>query len=595
MDEQSIHTLQVSKSTGTSADLLVAYGFAQMLRHVTQGDVLIHDQGPAIRLQLKRPLDAEALTGLVGLDLLPWLETKSAPAPSGIRAVNYDREREKEKTLFEARRGRPRHMVQEAPDDQPALPPAPDLDLPLFKLVNQMSALTAYNEVVRRWHADQAHWPVYLRLLLRLFGQHPNDVAAAEAAWKAYVREAGIPGGVRVTAAQILNPAMGKGGDAAKANNATPGNKDSFWLLEYLKLVGAQVSAVPLVVRGAKDRKTYVPVPVHMSLFAHQRVLAQLRERLWANTAVKLDVLAGLAYTRAFLDQWRDGHLTGLASSNPGDFVAGLAVAFYKDMGSALALLNLAQINLPDWMPVSNAADAKQYLDLLAEHVAVVQGLNEDHSDDHHLLQVYRDFLSGHDLEAFYDFAAGYAHVLMRRLAGGQPVRQFTTTNLEVLMMGHTDSEPHLGEIVRNPGFRNLATAIRLSTVVPQRQKARDQKPLYEVRYGLGDELKRKAAYKEQLVQALGEFVHSYCQETTQMLERRGEQRRRLVTDADLDQVLDLIDRYGSKTVGSLLIAYGYARTEYVSTADGAPARDEEPESVHDLGETDDTEFADNE
>ncbi|MEI6044879.1 MAG: hypothetical protein WCS37_11045, partial [Chloroflexota bacterium] len=440
---------------------------------------------------------------------------------------------------------------------------------------NQMSALSAYNEVVQRWQVDQIYWGDYLRLLARLFATYPNNLAAAEEEWKQLAKSRGIAGSVRATATQVMNPAMGKGGDAPKANSLTPGNKDSFWLVEFLKFVGAKYSAIPLVVQGVKDRKTYVPVPIHMELSTHKRVIAELRGRIWGQSAIKMDVLAGLSYTMVFLEQWRDGNLTNydLEGKGPSDFVSGLAVAFYKDMGSALALLNLTQLNIPDWMKITQASDASAYLVMLKEHNSIVYYLDEKHSEEFHLLQNYRDFLSGHDLEAFYDFTAGYAKTLMSRLERGQPhgqpAIQFTISNLEVLIMGHKDTtQLDLAAIVETPGFRNLATAIRLSTIVPQQQKGRKQQPFYDIRYGLGDELRRKSSYPEELVEALGEFAQSYNQETVQKFERTGQMRRKLIKTEDLDQVVSLLQLpNASRTVGSLLIAYGYAREEVKGAA----------------------------
>jgi hypothetical protein len=563
MDDVGGQVFYVGKSTGTFADQLLAFGWAQMVAELSGGDVNIQDAGPGFEVRPKF-WDTAMLENAKGLGAsLTFLETKSAKPPAGFSVVAvYDKEREKETALILARKNLSKRAKQAAPDDAPALPPPPHVDLPLFKLINQMSALPAYNEVVRRWYEDKEFWPEYVRLLATYFSKPDNDLAAVEADWKRLAKEHGIGGNVRVTATQIMNPTMGKGGDAVKANNIAPGNKDSFWLLEYLKFVGAKIGALPMVVQGVKDRKTYVPVPVKMSLDAHKRLMSAWRTQFWVTTAIKLDVLAGLTYCREFVRQWRSGNIAGLESYEPGDFAAGFAVAFYKDMGSALALLNLTQINLPNWSQVRSVEQATLYLDVLEEHIRVVRSLDESHSDEYHLLQVYRDFLSGHDLEAFYEFTAGYAHHLMSNLIKNKPIVQFTTNNLEVLVMGHeSEASINLEELVKSPGFRNIATAIRLSTIVPQQQKARKQQPLYEVRYGLGDELKRKSAYKDELAQALGDFVQSYNQETVQKLERSKQMRRKLVTTADLDQVLSFIRSDGdSKTVGSLLIAYGYAR-----------------------------------
>ncbi len=114
--------------------------------------------------------------------------------------------------------------------------------------------------------------------------------------------------------------------------------------------------------------------------------------------------------------------------------------------------------------------------------------------------------------------------------------------------------------IVKNDGFQNVAYAIRYSTVIPQSRKARGQDSLYEVRYGLGAELKRKATVRDEFIVALSEFMQSYNQENSQKLESTGQQMRRNLRTTDIEEIVRLVDEYGSEVVANLLIAYGYAR-----------------------------------
>lgn len=117
-----------------------------------------------------------------------------------------------------------------------------------------------------------------------------------------------------------------------------------------------------------------------------------------------------------------------------------------------------------------------------------------------------------------------------------------------------------LSPIVENPGFQNIAYAIRHATIIPQTRKANKQDNLYEVRYGLGAELKRKGTVRNEFIAALTDFVHSYNQENVQKLESKGHQLRKDVRTADIAEVVRLVDEYGSEVIANLLIAYGYAR-----------------------------------
>jgi len=282
---------------------------------------------------------------------------------------------------------------------------------------------------------------------------------------------------------------------------------------------------------------------------------------MWPNTAVKMDVLAALRYTDVFLKQWLAGQLADVRfGQQPGDHVSGLAVAFYKDMGNASAVLNLAEIGVPQWMVINTPDEAHAYRALLEEHRRVVTSLDEGRGDQYRLLQLYRDFLSGRILDPLFEFSAGYASLTMSRMERGQWAPRFSTHHLEVLIMA-TDEK--LTPILKNAGFQNVATAIRRSTVIPQYFKARGKKGPYDVRYGLGNDLLRRAAYPEQFIQALSEFLHDYNRETAQIHERyKGNPpvRRAAVTTDDIQRVVALIDQYGSPTVANLLVAFGYAR-----------------------------------
>ena len=73
-------------------------------------------------------------------------------------------------------------------------------------------------------------------------------------------------------------------------------------------------------------------------------------------------------------------------------------------------------------------------------------------------------------------------------------------------------------------------------------------------------ELQRKATVADEFITALMSFLQSYSQENVQKLESTGKQRRRDVRTTAIDEIVPLIDKYGSEVVASLLIAYGYAR-----------------------------------
>ena len=123
---------------------------------------------------------------------------------------------------------------------------------------------------------------------------------------------------------------------------------------------------------------------------------------------------------------------------------------------------------------------------VIEEHLNVIRGIDEGRSDGYNLLLRYRDFVAGGKWDAFFDFALGYSHYLMHDLHQAtrqnrrHRARAFTVRNLEELIM--RTNKP-LSPILQSMGFKNIARAIRLSTISLQ-YLGRKQSP-YEIRYGL--------------------------------------------------------------------------------------------------------------
>ncbi len=117
--------------------------------------------------------------------------------------------------------------------------------------------------------------------------------------------------------------------------------------------------------------------------------------------------------------------------------------------------------------------------------------------------------------------------------------------------------------IVQTPGFQHIARAIRKSTVTLQylaRDQGRSALP-YEIRYGLGQDLLRKANRNDEFVAAVSAFAQSYNAENARVAEKKADVwRREAITDQDLDDLVRLVDVYSADTVAHLLVAYGYAR-----------------------------------
>jgi len=584
----------VDKSSGTFADALLAFGAAAVLREVLiqcgvdRPEVRLLDHGQAYGLELSTPLDAGLIQRCPFFVPIPFLRTaKNAPKlPAGLPEVgavvaNYEYEKQRRVEYLAIVVGLPTEAKKAWRTGQPH----PALEALAGKGIHEHwdilrainpGALDAYNNCVAQWWLARSAFGELLATLLSMLATTPNQAENAEKLWVEVCKKKGLPKPKRATAAQLLNPAQGKGQNRPKCDGASMQNLDAFWLPEYLKAVGLYQAAITHIVanprdpRNAKDRKTYVLAPRDLLMGMHVEIMQKYRGAMVrTETAVKLDILASLRYAQAFLQYAEEAHTPTtkerLLGKRPDNLVSGLQTAFYKNLGNSAATMNIAALGLPSWVRAGEKEELQQFHALLAEHRQIVGRLDETHTDAYELLVFYRDFVSGNDLRPFFEFTTAYGGFLMREIERGRRCPALTTTNLEVLLM---NTEKRLETIVQNSGFQNIAYAIRHSTVIPQARKAKNL-PGFTVRYGLGQRLARKANYADDFVAELTQFLRDYNTENEQQFERTGQRLRKGVRTQDIEDIVRLVDAYGAKVVCNLLVAYGYARTPWAGLKGG--------------------------
>lgn len=558
----------VPKHTGTLADLLLAFGaadaLAEIMRQVAPGaHVTLVDHGSYYVIDTDIPLQKEWLPHIRSFDLIPFLSSGREQLPDDLPHLaqrNVDAEWETFRRYAEQRKQLGESgLTGEALELALTERPKADWTVATYLGDYRMQAAQAiHNSLVIQWTRagmhDMAH---LLRTLLQLFDAPNADWNAVAQEWKKNVKALALPD--HVTASQLFNPHMGKGQNQAKANKLTMSNEKSFWMVEYLKAVGVWRATAPTKATNADVRKTYVLAPRRIDMRFHDRVFEAFRTRLWNSGAVKQDVVATLLYAEVLLEHCIEEDDVGVFDDGPiSNVVTGMGVATYQLLSAnAYTTMNLAFLGVPDWMPeVRCLEDALTYRAILREHHERVRSIDDDRSEGYALLQLYRDFVSGNDLTPFFEFLADYSSYLTSALDHGQYyIKPFSETNLRRLLIM---LDPQLSPILENEGFRNVADAIRRSTVIPL---YRGKESRFDVRYGLGRDMIRKSQYKEDFIQALTDFMHDYNDETMRVHERtHGQARRKLITTRDIEAIVYLLDTYGSKTVCNLLVAFGYAR-----------------------------------
>lgn len=559
----------VPKDSGTLTDTLLAFGLAKVLDAVIQqitgeADVVINDNGGYFVVDAGVVIREEWLARIQPFEQISYLTSSKVALPPdlvGMARRDVDEEWDRFRQYTEQRKQLADRKVggDEMEQVLADLKPRADWTVVTYLGDYRMQAQGIHNNLVELWQRSSVDYlPVNLRTLLAMFAELAVDREALMADWKKATKAAKFAD--MITASQLFNPHMGKGQNRAKANGLAMGNEDNFWLLDYLKAVGLWEAAAPRVATNADLRKTYILAPRAIALNKHGRIFERFREKLWNSTSIKMDILAALLYTSALLEYSVEAEDLAIFDEGPPQNLAnGMNVATYQLLSqNSYTMMNLSSLGLPHWLPqVQSFADVRVLQSMLNEHVERINSIDEERSEGHNLLLHYRNFVSGNDLHCFYSFCGCYGSYLISELERSHfYVKPFSEQNLRRLF---TMAEPKLIPILENRGFQNIAEAIRRSTVIPQYIGRKNSN--FDVRYGLGQDLKRKAQYADDFIQALAAFMQSYNEENVRVYERtKGQSRRRAITTDDITDIVNLIDEFGPETICNLLIAFGYAR-----------------------------------
>lgn len=592
---ESFQTFLVDKSSGTHADELLVAGVVRFLDRAVRragqpSAVTWQDDGSHYAIRLAQPLAPHQLAS-GALPCAPFIRTlknsEQLPElpPQEEVVLDYEALKERNKTFWEAFKALGNDVKRQYAQGQSianyvsVAQPHPDWDL--LRMINP-AALISYNGLMGQWwQVSSAALPEVLGIIGRLFSQTPNDVPTAEAEWKKLVKEKGLEAGdTAASASQLFNPSQGKGINRPKTNGTGLGNVKNFWLLEWLKAIGMFEAGFTKTLSGGNDRKTYVPVVGHMTHQIQRQIMSRFKAHMpYSQGAVLSDILTIIRYLNAFMayvqeaqeseDADADYLLSFMATDpKPASYMRGFQMAYYKDMGNASTVMNIAFLNMPHWVVIRTAEDVATYQAILEEHEKVVTQLKEDRGEEIELLQAYRDFIVADNLAPFFDFTAAYSsYIISQREKRGGFAYQFETDNLRRLLMSSPKQKSY-APILENEGFQNIAYAIRQSTVIAQmRKKEGDRR--YDVRYGLGQDLLRKSQYADEFLKAITEFITRYNAENAQVMENRSGPYRRSIRTDDVADIVRLIDEYqDAELICKMLIAFGYARDSKAKAAD---------------------------
>lgn len=365
-----------------------------------------------------------------------------------------------------------------------------------------------------------------------------------------------------VTALQIFNPTTGKGQNKGKAAGASAGPIKLNWISETMKISGALTNMLCQLVKvgSSYDMKIVVPDFKKAEYSKQKQIALSFKKNTKGNTPLKVDIL-NLLIVNSQLIENTDEYKNFKARN----ILKGLHSAYQKDLGQNKAVVNISELQTPNFIEFDTEDGAKDWVEFLNEQIKIIGSIEElGDGDATQGLIAYRTFLTSSNFQSWAKFIFWYAKHVMSNFSRNKFALPFKVKSLNKFFKKMNMNEFKVSEIISNEGFQKVAYAIRKSTVTLQYTPKDKRK--FEIRYGVAQALQNKSKSSKDLAEFIGEFIGTYNAETARFKEKHPETEsktiRSIVKDFELNNFFSLIDDYPSKVVGALLASYGFALTE---------------------------------
>ena len=360
-----------------------------------------------------------------------------------------------------------------------------------------------------------------------------------------------------VTALQIYNPTTGKGQNKRKASGASPGQIKLNWISETMKISGALTNMLCQLVKvgTSYDLKVIVPDFRKAEYNIQRQIVLSFKKNIKGNTPLRVDILNLLILNKQLIENTEE--YKGFKARN---ILSGLHSTYQKDLGQNKAVVNIAELQTPDFIEFNSEDEAKDWVDFLIKQINIIGSINEQEGDATQGLIAYRKFLTSSYFPSWAKFCFWYAEHIMSNFSRNKHALPFKVSSLNKFFKNMNMNEFKISEIISNEGFQKVATAIRNSTVILQGAKSRGEKIDFEIRYGVAQELKNKSKTSTDLAGFVGEFIGTYNAETARKAEI-NKAYRKPVRDNELTSFYTLLDLHPSKSkvIGAMLASYGFA------------------------------------
>ena len=364
---------------------------------------------------------------------------------------------------------------------------------------------------------------------------------------------------------QLFNPQSAKGYALLKPSGTRRSDKTKDrWgepFTEWLRYRGYFEGSAGWFTSG--DLRLFTPIPCDIPQHRFSSVATAFRDLNLGGTAAKMDCRAVLGLTRLLVEQAE-------TFRRPNQWLRGLHVTHYKDMGQAHTVMSMEQLALPDWGGLQTSAQAAWWLRTIEEHDVVLRRLTDSHSDEFALLKQYRHTLQrdrGGSTAAMLTFLSDYGTLLFRRRAADcWLLPPFTYPGVAQILSHDADMAAAIG----NVGIVAVTAAVRRSTLEAQAARSRGRPGGREVRYGLLSDIRRAGLTGRQaLLSLVSLFISEFNREG--MRRRAGGTRSAHIRDGEYEEFVKAVDRLPSSSTAASLVCALACSTRNHAAIEAAP------------------------
>ncbi|MGD9991959.1 MAG: hypothetical protein AB7S69_01560 [Salinivirgaceae bacterium] len=576
-------TFKVKKATGTYSDTIEAFGLANLLNEIQNRAELnrpklwIEDKGLYYELTSRPEIQLDQIQELIYFPLFQYVVRDTSETFDEI-FFDYPKQRDLKKErqaltqkAYKEYTGKDKseqlkqklREIERIYSEEKFI--SPELDV--YSQVITPNNIVGFDKLYRNISSNKKAFPEIVKAILDYYSDLEVELKTKSL----------TNFDDSVTALQIYNPTTGKGQNKGKASGASAGPIKLNWISETMKISGALSNMLCQLVKvgSSYDLKVVVPDFKKAEYSKQKQISLAFKKNIKGNTPLKVDILNLLIVNKQLIENTEE--YKGFKAKN---ILTGLHSTYQKDLGQNKAVVNIAELQTPDFIEFDTEDEAKDWVEFFIEQINII-GSIEELGDATQGLIAYRTFLTSSHFQSWTKFIFWYAGHIMSNFSRNKYALPFKVTSLNKFFKTMNMNEFKISEIISNEGFQKVAYAIRKSTVTLQ-YTPKDQRK-FEIRYGLAQTLQNKSKSSKDLAEFVGEFISTFNAETARYAEKSGTVLRANIRENELSLFYGLLDKYPSKVVGALLASYGFALTEKEANKAGIDEQNESKESTEKL------------